>query len=105
MASSPSLLPWRYRGGVFSRVMAALLGGYALASAVSAALAVHLPHWGWPRSEAVMAGTLLGFLAYGASVLACFKGRRALHAWAVTLLPALVLAAIALAPGWLGSRA
>jgi hypothetical protein len=79
---------------VLARLLAALLGAYALASALGAATAVALPLWlGWPRSEATTLGALLGLLALPAVAMGCFACRRVWQAWAGSLLPALLLGA------------
>ncbi len=90
----PTALPWRYRAAVLLRLLAAVFGAYALASAVGAAAAVALPlWWGWPRSEAVTAGALAGLLALPAVAMGCFACRRVWQAWAGSVLPALLLGA------------
>ncbi len=91
---------WRQRGSVLSRLLAALLGGYALSALLTAVLALHLP---LERSEAVLVGTMLSFLAYALAVLWAFAARHALRAWTGLLAPILLLAAILAAPGWTGA--
>ncbi|MCH7343387.1 iron transporter [Pelomonas sp. CA6] len=89
MATPPNApLPLRYRGAVLSRSLAALAGGYLLASALAAACALHLP---LERVEATMTGTLLGNLAYALAVLGAFAARSAARAWVWTLGPAALL--------------
>lgn len=75
---------------VMSRVVAALLGGYALAAIFSvAALALPLA-----SSEAVLLGMLGSFLLYAGAAVWVFAVRSAVRAWAglgvaiLTLLPA-----------------
>lgn len=103
-APSPaSRLPRRYRAAVASRALAALGGGYALASALAAAVAVHLqPLFSGSRSEATVAGVMLGFAAYAAAFMTAFATRSAWRAWAWVLGPALLLGATVLVPRWLG---
>jgi len=69
----------RYRLAVASRAAAAIFGGYALASALAACLAVWLPG---PRTEAVLAATMLAFLAHACVALWVFATRSAVRAWA-----------------------
>lgn len=73
--SGPTL---RYRLHVLSRVVIAALGGYALASAVTALLALALP---MPRAEAVLASTLLSFVWYAVAVIWVFSVRSVVRAW------------------------
>ncbi len=74
--------------GLVSRVVAAVAGGYALGALVSIACAVLLP---LARSEAVIIGMMLSFLAYAGVVLWVFAARDAWRAWAGVLLPGLLL--------------
>jgi hypothetical protein len=74
----------RYRWAVLSRALAAIFGGYALASALAACLAVWLP---LSRVDAVLAGQMLGFVAYAGGAIWVFAARSARAAWAGLLLP------------------
>ncbi|AXQ29354.1 DUF3649 domain-containing protein [Solimonas sp. K1W22B-7] len=87
---------WREAAGVLSRLIAALLGGYALSAALAAVLALHLP---LERSEAVLVGTMLSFLVYVLAVMWAFAARHALRAWSGLLAPLLILALVLAAPG------
>lgn len=92
-------LSWRYRAAVASRALAALGGGYALASALAAVVAVHLQPWlSDSRSEATITGVMLGFVAYAAAFMTAFAARSAWRAWAWVLGPALLLGATVLGP-------
>jgi len=82
--------------GIASRVVAAIGGGYVLASLMSIVLARSLP---LPSATAVMTGMLLSFLFYACAVLWVFAARSAGRAWAGLLAPGLVLALLA---WWLG---
>lgn len=82
----------RYRLAVASRALAAIFGGYGLAAAFCVCLALTLP---LDKSEAAIAGGVLGFIVYCAAVIWVFAARSALRAWAGVLLPALALAAVA----------
>ncbi|MBO1110908.1 DUF3649 domain-containing protein [Bordetella petrii] len=88
----------RYRWAVASRVGAAALGGYALASATAACLAVWLP---LARPDAVVTGMLSAFVVYAIGVTWVFATRNAWRAWAGMLMPAVLLAALC----WLGRSA
>ncbi|MDH0862937.1 DUF3649 domain-containing protein [Mitsuaria sp. GD03876] len=90
-------MPWRYRAAVASRAVAALGGGYALASALAAAVALHLqPLLSDNRAEATIAGVMLGFVAYAVAIMTAFTARSAWRAWAWVLGPALLLGATVL---------
>jgi hypothetical protein len=80
----------RYRIDVVSRVVAAIGGGYLLAAAATALLAVLLPT---QRAEAVITATLLSFLTYASAVLWVFSTRSALRAWVGILMTTVLLAA------------
>ncbi|MCO6417751.1 DUF3649 domain-containing protein [Siccirubricoccus sp. KC 17139] len=88
---------WRWPG-VLSRILAAVVGGYALGALVAIACALLLP---FARSEAVITGMMLSFAAYAGAVLWAFAARSAWRAWAGLLLPALLLAAAS----WVGRPA
>lgn len=79
----------RYRLGVASRAVAAILGGYALAAAATAMMALTLP---LSRADAVLTATLLSFTVYVCAVIWVFAARSALHAWAGISVPTLLLA-------------
>jgi hypothetical protein len=91
-----------YRLSVALRTLAAAAGGYALAAAVAAALSLVLAAH-MPRVEAVLAATMLSWLAYAAAAGWAFYARTPLGALGGTLVPALALGALALAPRWMGA--
>lgn len=66
----------RSAGDIVLRLLAASVGGYALASLAGIALAFAMP-WccGWSRAEGVLAGSLLSFIAYLAAALWAFATR------------------------------
>lgn len=64
-------------GPLISRIVAALLGGYALAALSSVAM-LALP---MNKVQAVITGTLLSFLVYAGAVIWVFAVRSALKAW------------------------
>ncbi len=80
---------WRWLG-IVSRVLAAVVGGYAVGALVSIACALLLP---LARSEAVLIGMMLSFAAYAGAVVWVFAARSAWRAWAGILLPCALLAA------------
>lgn len=84
----------RYRLGVASRAIAAILGGYALSGAASAVLALYLPT---TRAEAALTGTLAAFVIYPCAVMWVFAVRSAWRAWLGLLAPGAVLGALLLA--------
>jgi len=79
----------RSTGALLARLVAALLGGYALAALVSvAALALPIS-----KPQAVLTGQLASFAVYTAAVIWVFAVRSAWKAWA-----GIVIVAAALAP-------
>ncbi|MFY0475767.1 DUF3649 domain-containing protein [Achromobacter marplatensis] len=90
----------RYRMAVFSRMAAAILGGYVLASAAAACLAVWLP---MGRADAVTTAQMLSFVFYTCAVIWVFATRNAWRAWAGVLLPAAVLGGLFLAGRMMGA--
>jgi len=83
-----------YRLAVVSRIAAAAVGGYILASLCSITLSELLP---LARADAVITGMMLSFLVYAATVIACFACRTATRAWLGVLTGAVV---IGVADGW-----
>ncbi len=83
---------WR----LLSLVAAALLGGYALATAVGILLGVALPT---SRGEAVLFANMLSFAIYLGAVIWVFTLRRPALAWLGLLVPSVLLSAIGLALG------
>ena len=88
---------WRYRAGVLSRSLAAVFGGYALASAATMFLSTYLP---LSTLEAVLTATMLSFLIYALAVMWAFAARDAWRAWAGLLAPTLLLALSIVVPRW-----
>ncbi|MFF5867843.1 DUF3649 domain-containing protein [Pseudomonas sp. NPDC012596] len=84
-------LPLSYRLAVISRSLAALLGGYLLASMVSICVALLAP---MPQVDATLTGLLLSFVFYLLAFVWCFACRSAWRAWLGVLLPSLVLAMV-----------
>lgn len=78
------------RWGVLSRSLAAIVGGYALASMTSVFCAVALPT---ARGQAVLTGMLLAIVVAACSALWAFATRSALRAWVGILGPTALLAA------------
>ncbi|MDO8304206.1 DUF3649 domain-containing protein [Herminiimonas sp.] len=78
----------RYRLGVASRAVAAIVGAYAMAAASTAVLSLALP---MPRVDAVMTATLLSFIVYTCAVIWVFAARDALHAWLGIGVPTVVM--------------
>jgi uncharacterized protein DUF3649 len=74
----------RYRWGVASRALAAVAGGYALASVTASFIALVFPS---RRDEAVMAGALAGFLVLPACFIWVFAAATAWRAWLGILIP------------------
>lgn len=81
----------RARLSVASRIGAAVIGGYALASVLSMLLALILPI---PRHEAVLWAMLLSFLWYALAVIWVFHARSATRAWIGMAGPTALLALV-----------
>ncbi|WP_115510211.1 DUF3649 domain-containing protein [Xanthomonas arboricola] len=95
MSTAPSLpLPWFRRPwlGVLGRTLAAMFGGYALASATNLLLALVLP---MPRSEAVLTSMLVGIVVCACAPLWAFATASVWRAWAGIAVPAALMFALA----------
>jgi len=68
----------RHRLNVLSRVLAAAIGGYALAAVATACLSVVLP---LPRADAAFLATLLSFFVHACVVIWAFAVRSSMHVW------------------------
>jgi hypothetical protein len=86
-----SVIPTSYRLAVASRVVAALAGGYLLASLANVAISLLLP---LARAEAVVSGMMLSFLVLLVAILWCFACRSATRAWLGLLVWGALLAAL-----------
>ncbi|MFJ2522975.1 DUF3649 domain-containing protein [Pseudomonas capeferrum] len=89
MKSKAAGLPLSYRLAVASRCLAALLGGYLLASMASVCIALLAP---LSRVDATLIGLLLSFIFYLLAFIWCFACRSAWRAWLGVLLPSLLMA-------------
>ena len=78
------------RAPLVSRIIAAMFGGYGLAS-LAAVAATALPG---PPSEGVLIGMMLSFVVYTCAVIWVFAVRSAWRAWAGLLIAALPLALV-----------
>lgn len=76
--SKASTLTTAYRWSVASRVAAATIGGYALASAATVLLALL---WPVPKAQGVLWATMLSFAVYTVAVVWVFWTRSAARAW------------------------
>jgi hypothetical protein len=85
------VIPTSYRLAVASRVVAAVAGGYLLASLANVACSLMLP---LARAEAVVSGMMLSFLVLLVAILWCFACRSATRAWLGLLAWAALLAAL-----------
>jgi hypothetical protein len=83
----------RYRLGVASRAVAAIVGGYALAGLAATVMALYLPT---SRVEATLTGMLASFIIYTGAVMWVFAARTALRAWTGILAPSALLGAVLL---------
>ncbi|AZE87778.1 DUF3649 domain-containing protein [Pseudomonas orientalis] len=89
---STTSLPASYRLAVTSRVLAAVVGGYLMASLAAICFALWLPT---ARADAVIVGMMSSFMFYLLAVLWCFACRTAWRAWAGVMLPSALLATLA----------
>jgi hypothetical protein len=78
----------RYRLGVASRALAAIVGGYALSALVATVSAIWFPG---TRAEAAIFGMLISFVIYTLAVMWVFAVRSAWRAWLGLLLPSVPL--------------
>lgn len=100
-AASPNrAAEWRRAGGIALRLLAAIGGGYGLASLAAMTLALLLP---LDRMDAVLTGMMTGLLLHAAAVLWVFAAPSALRAWIGLIAIALPLAALALLGHWQAS--
>ena len=74
--------------GVASRTLAALLGGYGLASLAAAACAVTLP---MERSDAVLTGMMVGLTVQAVAAIWVFAADSATKAWLGLVAPGVAL--------------
>ena len=89
----------RHRWSVASRVLAAIVGGYAVTSLLNFAVPLLLPLFGLSQAQGLMAMTMMSFLVYAAIVMAVFHARSAAWAWlwlAVSAIPLGIIVAILL---------
>ncbi|MDF3057047.1 MAG: hypothetical protein K0R17_1262 [Rariglobus sp.] len=82
----------RHRFAVASRALAALVGGYGLATAFTVALGRALE---LPKEEVVNTAALPAFLLYAGAAVWAFYASNATRAWLGIGLPAAVLALVA----------
>ncbi|VVM79483.1 hypothetical protein PS645_02190 [Pseudomonas fluorescens] len=92
-------LPVSYRMAVASRALAAVLGGYVVASLASVSLTLWLP---MARADAAVTGMMTSFVAYLCAVLWCFACHSACRAWFGLIVASLLLAALAGLAYWTG---
>lgn len=81
----------RYRLQVLSRIVAATVGGYALAAAATVLLTVL---WPLPRAQAVLAANMLSFVWYTIAVMWVFSTKSATRAWVGMVLPTALIAVL-----------
>ena len=98
MKSKAAGLPLSYRLAVASRCLAALLGGYLLASMASVCIALLAP---LSRVDATLIGLLLSFVFYLLAFIWCFACRSAWRAWLGVLAPSLLLGMISGVAYWM----
>ncbi|MBK4990796.1 DUF3649 domain-containing protein [Pseudomonas sp. S36] len=77
-----------YRLAVASRSLAALLGGYALASVASVCIALLAP---LAAVDATLVGLMLSFVFYVLAFIWCFACRTAWQAWLGVLAPGVLM--------------
>ncbi len=80
-----------YRWSIFSRCVAAALGGYAIVTLLHLAMTVVLP---WDTYKSMLFVSQTGYLYYTGVIIWCFAARTAKRAWlglAVVALPLLLI--------------
>ncbi|WP_395609014.1 DUF3649 domain-containing protein [Pseudomonas sp. B22129] len=85
-------LPAAYRLAVTSRVLAAVVGGYLMASLAAVCLALWMPT---SRADAVITGMMSSFVFYLLAVIWCFACRTAWRAWFGVMVPSALFATLA----------
>ncbi len=70
-----------YRLSIASRILAAIVGGYALTTLITFILPMVLPLIGVNPAEAMLWGLMMSFLIYAAIIMAVFHLRTAKQAW------------------------
>jgi hypothetical protein len=80
---APKPISGRYRFGVFSRVLAAIAGGYALTALISTALTLTLVATGVPRASSVLLASLLSFAVYTGIAVWVFSINRLAKVWSM----------------------
>lgn len=71
---------------IAARVLAAIVGAYAVTAGAAALIAVLLVRiTGASRSDALMAGSMIGYLLFALLMLWCFAERRLARVWLVLL--------------------
>lgn len=90
--SKSTKLSAAYRWAVFSRVLAAAFGGYALSASAAVLLALI---WPAPRVQGVLWGSMLSFAIYTTAVIWAFTTRSAIRAWGGMLAGAALCAGLA----------
>lgn len=90
----------RYRAMVFSRLLAATVGGYVLASLFGALTAFSLPLLSSASlADGVVIGTMLGFIVHAAVFVFAFSPVRAGRVWVSLALASCLLGALLWAAG------
>lgn len=84
---------FRHRLGVFSRVVAAILGGYALAALTSVVATLA---YSADRDEAIAAAAAPAYVVFAAAVLWCFAAGTAWRAWLGLIGPGALLGVVAI---------
>jgi hypothetical protein len=80
-----------YRWSVFSRCIAAAVGGYIIVTLLHLAMIVVLP---WDSYKSLLFSSQTGYLSYTGIIIWCFAARTARRAWLGLALVALPLVLI-----------
>lgn len=82
---------------ITARVLAALVGAYAVTAGATALMAVLLVlAGGASRSDALIAGSMIGYLLFAILMLWCFAERRLARVWLVLVGAAIATHALAM---------
>jgi hypothetical protein len=84
-------MTFHYRLDVLSRSLAAVVGGFVLASGVAVIISALLAHGVQARGPAVTSGTLISWMVWTGGAMWAFYARSQWSAWALLLIPGAVL--------------
>lgn len=93
----------RYRWSLCSRVLCAVVGGYALTTLLTLSLPLLLERFGIQRAQTLFATSMASFWLYAGVILTVFHARSVRRAWLVIALACLPLLLVFAICRWLGA--